>query len=298
MKKQLPFILMLSIALGGFFLAQYRTDGFTYDKIVGKVAYDSAWDLKMDATQIAEIQKAFSQPFYYLQKGRQAFVFQSQDKQYVIKLINHDRFRYSDILNALPLPPILDKNRKAKKEKKKERPKNNFDSYKLAFEEYKEQTGLIYVHLNPTDIWKKKLFILTRFGKAYQIDLDTTHYILQKRGKTLFKYLDKVMQKKGEKAFQRGLDEFIALLIQRCNLHIVDDDLNVGENFGFVEDKAIIFDIGRWKKDEALSEYENYRQEAYKISKMLRRWLEKNYSKQLAYFDQKLEDSIDQVFHQ
>ena len=64
--------------------------------------------------------------------------------------------------------------------------KHDFDSYKIAYENLKDETGLIYLHLNKTDFLKQKMIIIDKIGIYHEIDLDSMEFLIQKGRAYLF----------------------------------------------------------------------------------------------------------------
>ena len=78
-------------------------------------------------------------------------MFASQYGQYLIKFLLHQRFRLQSWLAYFPSLPALVKYREQKMTKKWNKLDSFVQSWKLAFENFKEETGLLFVHLNKSD---------------------------------------------------------------------------------------------------------------------------------------------------
>jgi hypothetical protein len=112
MKKQIFIFLVAVAAIYGLGRLYYRlTDGFTIGNITATFAYHPEWEttpLNVDEENFLE--EALNQPYTYLAKGCQAYVFQSQDGKYVVKFFKYQRFRLKPweeyLLHGPSLNPI------------------------------------------------------------------------------------------------------------------------------------------------------------------------------------------------
>jgi hypothetical protein len=261
-----------------------RWDYLPISALSGTIEKDPLWDVDLVSDDVGKVKDILSQRFYYYAKGRQNFVFISEDKQYVLKLINHDRFRYPSFFYKIPMPSFFDAIRKAKIAKKEKRPQMYFSGYKLAYDKMQKETGLVYIHLNPTTCFNQKFSLLTKTKKFFQMDMDKTRFLLQKKGKRLYPYLDNQYKKFHEEGLKNAIDKLLITLQKRCEEKIVDDDLNIGNNIGFFEDQPLFFDLGKWYYDQNILSY----REMVKSTKFFRRWLKHHYPQVLSYFDERL----------
>lgn len=270
--------LILAILLS--FFAHFRTDGFRLNRIESNFEYNSSWDAPFPK----EVKRILDQPFFYLSRGRQCFVFQSKDEKYVIKFFNHNRFRYPYLLHKIPLPSLLDRVRKQKEEKQKKRFNFYFSSYKLAFEELSKETGIECIHLNKTQDLSLTISIFGKYGEKYSINLDDFAFIVQKKTIPIFEAMEVLYKKEGKLGMEKAIDSFVSIIRNRCLKKIADDDVDVGINFGFIGYQAIAFDCGRlFRDDNLVSE-----KEMKKSTKRFRKWLLKTHPDEVSFFDGKI----------
>lgn len=297
MKRALYVLVIGSvISILSFVLVYVRTDGFNISAISGDIGYDKSWDVTLNENEFDNISKILDQEFYYYERGRQNFVFKSEDGNYVLKLINHDRFRYPSLFYTIPLPGVFDNIRNVKIQKKEKRPKAFFDSYLMAFDKMKDETGLLYIHLNYSDTFNKTITIYDKLGQPHELQLNKTRFLLQKKGKLIFPYLQKLHKTKKEKGLKEGIDLFLDLLVKRCNRCIADDDLNVKYNIGFVDNKAIFFDVGKWYADQELQDPDSFKKEMIKSTKFFRKWIKINYPHMKTYLDNEIKKRVELNF--
>ncbi|HSX11975.1 MAG TPA: hypothetical protein VLF61_00600 [Rhabdochlamydiaceae bacterium] len=252
----------LLLFLSFFFLTQRRTDGFALYKIGFSQAFNPAWDTDMTLSE-EELKEIFNQPFDYLAKGAQTYAFVSRDGRYVIKFFRYLN-KYATPLEFLPLESV-----RKTAAKRKGKLQKDFSSYKIAFEQMKEETGLLYLHLNPTRHLKRSITLYDKMKPQYKLSLDEFGFILQKRAAPFYPTLTNWIEENKTEEAKQALTALVHLIAKRCVLGIFDKDPDLATNFGFLEETPIQFDIGRFKVDEAQKNL----QALPKILKPLEIWL-------------------------
>jgi hypothetical protein len=267
----LYFKVILFIA-AAFFLQRFchkQTDGFAIEKISSSLTYHPEWAAESKETP-AHIASILSQPFTYLGKGAQSYVFESEDKKYVLKFFRHSHMRpplWTSL--GLPLP-----RRQKKIDTSWSKLNKDFRSYKIAFEELKEETGLIYLHLNKTDHLKQKVSILDKLGIRHELEIDEMEFLLQRKATLLYPQLKKWIDERDINQAKTGLSSLIELLALRFEKGIYDKDPDLNTNFGFCRNRAIQIDVGRFKKDPAMCDREVCHHSLIRITDHLKQWLD------------------------
>ncbi len=164
--------------------------------------------------------------FHYLGKGHQSFVFESEDGTQVIKF-----YRYPSHLRAFSLkfwshPKEIYNIKKLH---------DSLESYKLAFSELKEDCGLL-------DSTFKSATLIDKSGAKYTVSLDDTTCFMQKKA-------GKIFPVKGDATLL--FSSLIDLIKRRTEKGIVDLDPVLKKNYGVVDGKVILIDIGRLKRQKA-----------------------------------------------
>lgn len=276
------FIFLFIIFL--WLLAEKRTDGFRTSKIIFDLpSYWRTPDLTIEEYQ--KINAILNQKFKYLGRGRQCFVFESETHEYVLKFINFSNVSYPAFLKMFPLAPL-----KKSLARKDERFPQTFASLALAFEKLKDETALVYVHLDGKKI-NNKVEIKNKYGQTFGINLNETCFIIQKKAKPLFLSLEEFFLKEKEKGLEKGIDEFLNVIVARCKKNIADDDFNAEMNIGFIDGKALIIDTGKLYPAN-LENKEAFKGEILLSTKFLRRWLEKNHLEALPYLEKRIEETL------
>jgi hypothetical protein len=247
MKKKILLYSIKSVLLVGIFLwvarfAHHQTDGFALWKIRGSFPVDSRWNTSDECwSTIEQAKEMLDQPYTYFSRGVQCYAFLSQDQNYVIKFLKMPRF-FAPKWTALPI--FQGKARKLKK-RYHEKLTREFTSYKIAYEQLREETGLLFLHLNPTRSLGQKMTIVDKLGIRHQINLDETLFILQRKADLALPTLDRLVKSGNLSSAQAAIDKLFAVLNQQLEKNIVDLDPNFTKNFGFIDNRAIQIDIGR-----------------------------------------------------
>lgn len=293
MPKYLRFVIeglclgILGTALS-FFCNRY-TDGFTLSRLDSVFPNEAQWELSFPAEEIGVFEKAINQPFYYLGRGGQCFAFASEDGAYVLKFMNNHWRRPQQWWLSLPWPSALQKSFAKPFQRILRKRDRDFQSYRLAFESLKEESGLLYIHLNKTDYLHTSVKIIDKLQIAHLVDLDTTPFILQKRAKKLYPYIEETMQQGNEAQAKEAIQQVLNLIVKRCKQGIFDEDPKMHANIGILQEESglqpMFIDIGRFKKDPTRAVPEVYQKDLEVMTKRFRLWLQENYPSLLATLD-------------
>lgn len=275
-----------TLVLCGFILAivlvkqfcHSKTDGFALYKIRSSMSFHEEWETKaISLAEQKELSNILDQPFYYLAKGAQSYVFISADGKSVVKFFRLYHLSpplwVTSLSFPLPLMPykirkIIDKQQELEKD---------FQSYKIAFEEMKEETGLLYLHLNKTKQLQKQLTIYDKIGIAHKLDLDQMEFLVQKRAILVFPAIEGLMKTEGVDAAKEAISALIKLLVKRCEKGIFDKDPDLNTNFGFLGRTPVQIDIGRYCRQQERKNPEVYCEEITRITDNFRQWLDNRY---------------------
>ncbi len=225
----------------------------------------------------AQLDAIFSQPFYFLARGGQSYAFISQDQTVILKFFKNHHIRFWNFLKQIPLPSAFENFRQQILKKKFHQSPAFFESCKISYFEFRQRTGLIYLHLHKTDCFKRKLTLIDNLGIVHQIDIDSTPFALQKKAEFTSPKLKALIQGKGLATAKLCVDSLLSLIVERCQKGIADRDPNFRRNIGFIDNQAVEIDLGSYSKDESLKNPENLERELVDKTRKLRHWLyEKN----------------------
>lgn len=231
---------------------------FTYGFRVAKMQLDFPHRPEWDLPCAPGIRKILEQPFHFLGKGAQSYVFESEDGTSVVKL-----FRYDQPIIPAKVEALL-------------------SASKMAYEELREETGLIYIHLNETALDLPVLHCTDALGRKYRFPLDQYRFAVQKKAEKFRDTFQKAHASREE--MRNRIDQFLSLLEKRVAKNIQNTDPSLSRNFGFLADRAIEFDFGNYCFCPTL----NGSTEIRRYTSKLRRWLKKHDPEWVAYLDERV----------
>lgn len=233
------------------------TYGFKLEKLKISLPFSSEWETTLNDEDLKTI---FSQKFSFLGKGAQSYVFESEDQKYVLKLFRFDPRKKSfcdgkdwslwQVKQAISL----------------------FSSCKLGFEKAKEETALIYLHLNLTDKKLPSVLLYDALGRRYKISLDDYRFAIQRK---VIPLKEAFILAKKEGVLRERADALRALLEKRTMKGIGNRDPSLWRNFGFLGDQAIELDFGNYVERADFIDPIKRQKEIDRYMIPLEKWLEK-----------------------
>lgn len=248
-KKTIAFLLILVILLFigyRFFDQQFRLGNILSTKAMNE---DSPQPIPEPIVQI------LSQPFYYLDRGKQSFVFSSQDGLYVLKFFDTRCLRSGAIPFIAPIS--------AKRCEKKM--KGALNGYHLAWDHDRETTGLLFVQLSSNPADTLHVTVKDRFGFQHNIPLAHVPFVLQVHAVPTRQVITALLNKGDISEAKRRLQQLIAMYLKEYQQGIVDGDHNVMYNTGFVGETPVRLDPGRLHKDSSMVDPHQYQQDLDKV---------------------------------
>jgi len=241
------------------------SDGFSVAKMSDPLPFDVRWEVESPSS--FQVRLLLSQPFYYMGKGSQSYVFESADKQYVLKFFRLSRYRLPAFQEALPLPPFLAAIQNKRIDEKRLKQEKLFSSCKLAFNELKEECGLVYLHLNKTTHLTQEVTLYDNLKRPHKIQIDQYAFMIQRRGEQVYSYLGRLINEGKTDEVQKAVRSLSSLLDRRAEKGIADGDAEIHKNAGFLNGKALFIDVGQFRKEEVTEDRE-------RVMRKLHLWLE------------------------
>jgi hypothetical protein len=290
MKKTLLFACVcISLYYLGSWFCTPKTDAFTLGRIHSALTHHHAWETPLPIGEEKHtLATLLSQPFHYLGSGGQCYAFVSEDGNYVIKFFKHKLRAPWNYFYTHPLPAPLEAVRLRKLAKILMKLDRDFTSYKLAYEELQPETGILYVHLNKTTGLNQAVTIYDKLNIAHTIDLDQIEFIVQKKADLAYSYLDSLIQNGNLTQLKVSIDSLIEVIISRCKKGIFDEDAKIHRNFGFIDGKAVVIDVGRFRKDPSRTSSDVYTQDVRTITRSLRVWMQESCPELTPWLEQRL----------
>lgn len=206
---------------------------------------------------VPEVISILDQPYHYIDKGSQCYVFESEDGEYVVKFFRYDQPTTDTKVILL------------------------FNACKAAFDFLKEETGLIFVHLNSTPVGLGTLKCTDPIGRKVLFELDHYRFAVQKKAMPFRKTLRMATSNPPE--MKKLLDQFVDLLIARTDKGVLNSDPSLSRNFGFLDSRAIEIDFGNYRPCGDV----NQPQEIKRYTKKLKKWLKFNAPEWVEYVEAK-----------
>lgn len=296
MKKRLLYLYLallfalLAVGYAAFNVAlayKNRNDGFTVEKTVSVVPNDPQWEIVTSKNSLIRANAILNQPWYYLGSGFQCYAFISQDGQYVLKFLRHQRLRPPSFFDALLLKT------EKKTTTRQDRVQGLFQSLKVAIEDIPDETGILFVHLNKTAGHHRPVTIHNKCGEEFQISLDDREFILQRKAELIKPVFSKLMEEGRVEQAKARIDQIFALMTISAKKGVKDLDraLIKKNNLGFLEDRAIYIDAGKLVKVQGVSGLE-FAADLTRL-RALRKWLMQHYPDLANYFDKAQKKVID-----
>lgn len=296
--------ILFSLALAGFVgfvcVKLYRIDNrlqqmaiarnpFSPTNIACDIENNPQYDIPLSNDLITFVNVLTQQPFHWLAKGYQAYAFESQDKEFVIKFFQQRRIETRDF-NEKPFEYMFSTHFREKMNHTADARKEIILSSKLAFEEIPEETGVVFIHLNRTQGLLQGIRVTDILGQTYRIKPDTVSFIIQRKAHYVLPTITEHMEKGDIAGAKARIDQIFDLLLSLAKKGLVDSDeaLIRNNNIGFLKNRAIYIDTGHIAKQANLNVQERMTYEFTTRLKPLREWLKIKYPELLAHYDGEL----------
>lgn len=264
-----------------------RNGSFSIRFLYSNLSPNPKWDLpKPTPEEDQRVSEALRQKFYYLAKGTHCYAFQSEDNQYVIKFHRYpSHMRIFSWINH-PLSYRFSERRKKIKAHNFKRLDVNLTSYRDSDQFLKDETGVIFTHINRTDHLRKKVTLVDKTKAEYQISLDDVTFILQKKADLIYPTLDRLYSQRKLDEAKQVITHIILLITSCCQKGFIDEDPVLKRNYGLLEDRAIHIDVGDLIKNEKIRLPENYIPHVKEMTGDLRKQLEDLYPDLLEHYNE------------
>lgn len=281
-KKGNSFALILLVSapffclMGGLYLCFHGT-GFNVHKVSSKLTYNEDWETSSLSREENDllIHHVFPQTYYYLGTGNQCYAFVSEDRQYVLKFFKMQNLCHSNGMQSSPFS-LFSRIRSREHHGNQLLFERIFTSYMDAFATLKEETGLLFVHLNKTTDLKTKVSLIGNDGRKHVVDLDATEFVVQRRAEKIFERLNALKGQSQSEEAKELVHSFFQLIASRSQKGFTDPKLSIRNNFGFIGSRAIQFDCGTLARDSSMKYPYNFRKEIMSVAERLDEWAQSN----------------------
>lgn len=254
------------------------THGFRINNIYSDLTFDP---VRERAQEVNSIRPLLSQPYYFLDSGGESYAFLSEDGQYVLKF-----FKYQHMCTKTWLVPLLPQK---EIDRRKMRFHRFFKSCTLAYDHFRKETGLIFIHLNKSHNLNIKLKIFDPNHIAHQVDLDKLEFALQKKVSMAAPTFTALAQTGQIEMAKARLNTLLELIVHRCEMGLADHDGQL-RNFGFLGNEAIAVDLGCFSIDETLKSSQGIKRTLLKESINMKKGLKIAYPELEEHLDEKIKE--------
>ncbi len=249
----------------------------TDDFHIGGISHPVSFHEEERTEDVSALEKVFNQPYSYLGKGAQCYAFASEDGEYIVKFFKFKHLRPRWYMRCLPNWEFLKGIKSADSARKEQKLHQLFSGYALAAKEHPDHAGIVYLHLNPTTHLQKKLVVHDKMGWLKKIDLDSTPFVVQKRGKILRQVLREALDE-GDTLRAKGfLRDIMKMYLDEYHSGMYDRDHGVMHNTGFIGDHPFHLDLGKFCCREEMQEQEHFIPDLSFVLWKIDRWLQDNY---------------------
>jgi hypothetical protein len=242
----------------GFFAINLFCKGlngnFDVTELLKPSASGSPWDTS-SITKDFDINALLKQKFHYLGKGHQAFAFESDDGQYVLKLFKphypHLEI-FGDSFNFTYIPFSRWFYRTIAKKDFDKRIADDFTSYVNAYNLFKNESLVEYLHLAETKDIKNSIQLFDKLKILRNFDPNTTCFLVQRKVEPLQTTLQKLIKENKTGEIKLVLEKLLHLLARRLESRFYKPTHKFHANFGCVGLEPIQLDIGNLLTPEDL----------------------------------------------
>lgn len=292
--RTLLYLSLTAVSLYGLGRLYFeKTGGFQISNISSDFAFNPEWEVRpLTQSENQELAIALNQPYRYLGKGCQAYVFSSEDNRYVIKFFKYQRFRLQPWLNYFPPLPAVEKYRQEKLAIKWKKLDGFVKSWKIVCDHLKEEAGLVYVHLNKTDHLKTSLEIYDKIGIKHVVDLDKMEFCVQRKAEMLSQKLLELKKEQNLPGAIALIDKLLNKILLEYSRGVGDNDHALMQNTGVVDGEPIHIDVGQFIKDEKFLKPEVVKQEFFTKTYRFKLWVKEHYPELFAHLEARLKEII------
>lgn len=288
--KSLAVASIAALVYGGHYIYYYQNKFLMVESSV-----EEDWN-KLAFDDILELKNAFNQSYYYLNQGSQSYAFVSEDGKYVVKFFKDPQYVQSLWWSYLPKISDVVEFQNEKSEQRKKLVGHFTESGKIAFENLKEETGLIYFHSNKNDI-PRLLSIYDHMGVRHLINLNLFLFSIQKRAEMLCSSLLKCKELGDLSKAKNIIINVLNLFYNLSQKGLVDRDNNFMNNIGIIDGTSpLLIDLGYFEKNDQVKIPLIYYQKLFNKTEDLTQWLEKGYPELAIFLNNELENKMGKFY--
>lgn len=281
MLKNKWFATVLILAFTAFSIYLFVSKQFSIEHIKAEWEIE---DIAYDEFDNKTLELRLSQSFSYLDRGKQSYVFASEDGLYVLKFFDTRRLAGKDPVFSL---------KPESAERKKEQ---LLEGYKLAYSKDRDHAALIYVQLMPQAGMNINVTLKDRFGIKHVVDLGSVPFILQYKAVPTRKVVSNLLSKGEVTQVKSYLRLLVDMYLDEYSRGLHDNDHNFMYNTGFIGTTPVRIDVGRLSADQQFKDPKIYAADLRKVFQdRLGEWLQRHFPQYRKELLEDMKDKLDRV---
>jgi len=270
MYKKLVIVLVFIMGLGHLYYG--LTGDFSLHHILPQSHFSTVTEVSsLTESERQELKKILNQPFTYIGHGNQSYAFLSADGDYVLKFFKNEYLRRGWVKHVIPPVPPFRQFLIHRGKSKEYREQRILEGYALSCAHDPENCGLLYFHLDQTDLFPE-VVLIDGLGFKKKVSVQDYVFAVQKKVVVTKQELDRLLSEGEIDGVNERLSQIFALYDLQLEKGLVDRDRNVLDNTGFIGKQAVRHDVGKVVMEAGQREVE-----IEKIRSRLSQWISKNY---------------------
>lgn len=274
------------------------TDDFRISNITYGYPYVESWvSPEPTKDEEAQVMDILSQPFHYIGKGAQSYAFVSEDGKYVLKFFKFKHLRPSWFIDSLPSIGFLKTYKEKQQYRKQKKLFGVFQSYKLAYDVDRAESGLHFLQLNVTGNPKREVTVIDKIGLKHTIQLESIPFLLQDKGLTLRTVIGDHLAKGEIEQAKHRFGLILEMYAGEYKKGVYDHDHGVMQNTGFIGDRPFHLDVGKLYREESMRDLAVAKKDALGVTEKMNEWVAKNYPGYSRDIEAFLKDKIHSLYN-
>lgn len=275
------------------------SNDFRVSNVQYEVPYHPEWEVNtMNPVQNHLLGQVLKQKFTYLGRGSQCYAFISEDGQWVLKMFKTKHLKPSPLLALIPSIGKFEDYKRSVEADKRCKLETMLNSYKLAYDIYRPESGCLYVHLNQSKKLNKAVLVADKLGRYWTVDLDKLAFVIQQKAVPLRDEMDQLLSRGDLERAKKRIRQTFALYLRQYALGIHDLEKEVMNNNGFVGEKPVHFGVEDLVIDKKIGKKSAQIEHLVKVGQCLDSWISTYFPKYHAELVEEMENDISFVFGQ
>jgi hypothetical protein len=254
------------------------TGGFWVSNIVSDLKPNPAFNVRSPTPEETAIwNEVANRPWRYLGKGCQSYVFESENKQFVLKFFKHQRFRNRSWVSLFENVPFLSSKLRKKQAARSAKLAYFMRSWQIAFNDLPIESEVVRVHLNKTKDLGVTFTLIDKVGLSHEVGADDVEFLIQRRAEPLAEWIEKQEQAGESEKVRKLLHDLVAMLVSEYERGLLDRDPALLQNTGVYQDRPVHMDVGQFEKNDTYKNPDLWAVELFNRTYDFRLWLHERY---------------------